>query len=655
MHSIGLQASIRKQLQGVELSPSSYNTAWVAMVPLRGSQSACFPQCIEWIMKNQNNDGSWGINPLGSTVNKDILLSSLACVLALKKWNIGSDQIRKGLSFIGKNFSVAMDDKLVAPVGFNITFSGLLSLATQMGLEIPVTQTDIDGIFHLRKIELERDAGGTVSARKAFMAYVSEGLGSLQDWDFIMTNQRKNGSLFDSPSTTAMAAIHIYDDKALNYLDALANKSGGSVPARYPQNLYSKICMVDTLENTGISLNFVREIGDILDMTYRCWMQNEEELMLDMVTCAKAFRLLRMHGYDITSDGMAQYAEQSSFDDSIHGIPRSVIPEVEYNLKFPLYATLDRLEHRRNIEQFKPEGFHLLKSGHCGSGANKEILTLAIDEFHSTQSLYKQELHYIESWVAESRLDELMKFARVMPLASHLSAAASMFPRELSDARIAWTQNALLTTVVDDLFDHAGSMEEMENFVALIEKWDDHSEIGFCSERVEIIFNALYNTHKQIGAKAMLWLETIRGAMTEAKWRLDKYSPTTLEEYLSASRYSFAQGPVVFTTMYLVGPELSEEAVRSKEYKDMFRHMSIASRLLNDMQSYEREMKQGKINSVMLKALSRDGGSPASIEEAKRELRSVIKACRLELQRLVFREGGIVPRPCRELFWLMSK
>jgi hypothetical protein len=30
-------------------------------------------------------------------------------------------------------------------------------------------------------------------------------------------------------------------------------------------------------------------------------MHNEEELMLEMGTCAMAFRLLRMHGYDITS------------------------------------------------------------------------------------------------------------------------------------------------------------------------------------------------------------------------------------------------------------------------------------------------------------------------------------------------------------------
>lgn len=59
------------------------------------------------------------------------------------------------------------------------------------------------------------------------MAYVSEGLGSLQDWDEVMEYQRKNGSLFNSPSTTAAAAIYSFNDKALNYLDSLTNKFGG--------------------------------------------------------------------------------------------------------------------------------------------------------------------------------------------------------------------------------------------------------------------------------------------------------------------------------------------------------------------------------------------------------------------------------------------
>lgn len=61
-----------------------------------------------------------------------------------------------GLNFVGRNFSIAMDGQNVAPVGYTITFSGMLSLATSMGLKIPVMQTDIDGIFYLREVELER-------------------------------------------------------------------------------------------------------------------------------------------------------------------------------------------------------------------------------------------------------------------------------------------------------------------------------------------------------------------------------------------------------------------------------------------------------------------------------------------------------------------
>ena len=53
----------------------------------------------------------------------------------------------------------------------------------------------------------------------------------------------------------------------------------------------------------------------------------------------------------------------------------------------------------------------------------------------------------------------------------YLSAAATIFPPELSDARISWAKNGVLTTVVDDFFDVGGSKEELENLIALVEKY----------------------------------------------------------------------------------------------------------------------------------------------------------------------------------------
>jgi hypothetical protein len=31
------------------------------------------------------------------------------------------------------------------------------------------------------------------------------------------------------------------------------------------------------------------------------WLQRDEEIMLDVATCAMAFRILRMNGYDVSS------------------------------------------------------------------------------------------------------------------------------------------------------------------------------------------------------------------------------------------------------------------------------------------------------------------------------------------------------------------
>jgi len=49
-----------------------------------------------------------------------------------------------------------MDGQTTAPIGFNITFATMLSLAIDMGLEFPIRQTDVHGILELREMELKR-------------------------------------------------------------------------------------------------------------------------------------------------------------------------------------------------------------------------------------------------------------------------------------------------------------------------------------------------------------------------------------------------------------------------------------------------------------------------------------------------------------------
>ena len=78
-----------------EISVSAYDTAWVGLVPsLDDPTSPQFPKSLDWIMKNQFPDGSWGNEDL--FLAYDRVCSTLACVVALKTWNIGHDKVQRG-------------------------------------------------------------------------------------------------------------------------------------------------------------------------------------------------------------------------------------------------------------------------------------------------------------------------------------------------------------------------------------------------------------------------------------------------------------------------------------------------------------------------------------------------------------------------------
>jgi len=59
--------------------------------------------------------------------------------------------------------------------------------------------------------------------------------------------------------------------------------------------------MIDSLERLGIDRHFEEEIQSVLDETYRYWLEGEENIFLDPTTCAMAFRMLRLNGYDVSS------------------------------------------------------------------------------------------------------------------------------------------------------------------------------------------------------------------------------------------------------------------------------------------------------------------------------------------------------------------
>jgi len=79
-------------------------------------------------------------------------------------------------------------------------------------------------------------------------------------------------------------------------------------------------------------------------------------------------------------------------------------------------------------------------------------------------------LSIICRWIVESKLDKL-EFARQKLAYCYFSSAAILHSPKLSDARISWAKNGVLTTVVDDFFDVGSSEEEQVNLIQLMEKY----------------------------------------------------------------------------------------------------------------------------------------------------------------------------------------
>lgn len=106
MNQVSISKEIEKRVEWIksmlssmddgDISISAYDTAWVALIPkvVDGISSPQFPSSLEWIANNQLPDGSWGDSQIFSA--HDRILNTLACVVALKSWNLHPQKSHKG-------------------------------------------------------------------------------------------------------------------------------------------------------------------------------------------------------------------------------------------------------------------------------------------------------------------------------------------------------------------------------------------------------------------------------------------------------------------------------------------------------------------------------------------------------------------------------
>ncbi|KAJ9543441.1 hypothetical protein OSB04_023148 [Centaurea solstitialis] len=375
-----------------------------------------------------------------------------------------------------------------------------------------------------------------------------EGVPNLE-WEKLVKLQCKDGSFLFSPSSTAFALMQTKDQKCLQYLTNIVTKFNGGVPTAYPLDLFEHIWVVDRLQRLGISRYFKSEVEGCIEYIYRvevyhiygldmhtfyehvlkniwnfrywtkdgiCWARNTN--VQDIDDTAMAFRLLRMHGYEVSPDVFRQFEKDGKFvcfvgqttqattgmfnllrashvlfpgekilDDAKKFsynylkekrstnelldkwiITKDLPGEVGYALDVPWYVSLPRLETRCYLEQYGGEddvwiGKTLYRMGNV---SNNTYLEMAKMDYNKCLAIHQLEWNTLQQWHLGFDIGRFGMSNITSLLVAYYLAAASVFEPERSNERIAWAKTTTLVDAISSLFDSRQlSKEHREDFV----------------------------------------------------------------------------------------------------------------------------------------------------------------------------------------------
>ncbi|KAH9796845.1 (E,E)-geranyllinalool synthase [Citrus sinensis] len=692
------------------VSPSAYDTAWLAMIPdsEQPFSRPMFENCLNWVLNNQREDGSWGELDGHGNNTIESLPATLACIIVLKRWNSGNPhQIQNGgltelhsflscLDYVRANVEKLVGDNNYEqrPRWFAIVFPAMLELASAVGLEIvfphPIRGAVID-ILNQRQQILDSEELVGKNHYPPLLAYL-EALPPLYDahQEQIAKRLSFDGSLFHSPSATARAYMATGNDKCLAYLQSLVQTcADDGVPPLYPiDEDLMKLCIVNQLQRLGLAEHFLQEIKDVLAQVYRNY--KNEELSANPINSeptqlykdSLAFQLLRMHGYSVSPWTFCWFLNNPEILDEIEKNPEyfsSVMLNV-YRATDLMFAEEYELQEARSFARKSLE-----KTMTTGSRGPDDVTFTSFRKVieHELDFPWLTRMEHLEyrMWIEEKDMNALwmgkasfhrwsrdnnlsdMGFGREKTTYCYFATAAAIgvsLPYD-SHVRLILAKSAILITVADDFFDMEGSLNELKSLADAVKRWDGKGLSGHS----KTIFGALDSLVSELAEKHLqqqgrditndlkdIWYETFASWLTEATWSKSGRTPS-MEEYLETGMISIAAHTLVLTASCFLNPSLPNYKFRPAQYDTVTKLLMLVPRLLNDIQSYQKEIADGKQNSVILYLRE---NPEADIEDSVAYVRELIATKEKELLEHALMDGfSDLPRPCKQLHLFCMK
>ncbi|KAB1669772.1 hypothetical protein ES319_1Z011900v1 [Gossypium barbadense] len=425
-----------------------------------------------------------------------------------------------------------------------------------------------------------------------------------------------------------------------------------------------KLELIDTLQRLGLSYHFEAEINNTLKNISSDRISTAAWKKENLYATALEFRLLRQHGYKVDQDVFTYFMDdvgniKSSLNQDFKGLLnlyeasylllegetmlekarelaakllKQYLKEnndhqylsmlVDHALELPLHWRMPRLEARWFIDEYEKS-----------KDKNPIILELAILDYNIVQSIHQEDLRYASTWWKELGLGKRFSFARDRLMENFLWTVGMEIAPEDGKSRIFLTMVYALITVIDDVYDLYGTLDELELLTDVVERWDINA-IQRLPDYMKIYYHALYNsvnemafdTLKEQGINVIpflkkLWTDLCKAYLLEAKWYYSGYTPT-LQEYIDNAWISIG-GSLVLAHSYLVNDHITEEGLHSiqENYSDIVYRSSVIVRLANDLATSSYELKRGDIPKSIQCYMHESG---ASEEEAREHIRSLI-------------------------------
>jgi halimadienyl-diphosphate synthase len=322
------------------MSETAYDTAWLARVPDPTDHARrAFPTTIDWLVRHQHADGSWGGRV---AVVHDRVVSTLAAVLALVDWpgTRATRAVERGIVYLARALP-RIDEDFVETVGFELIMPPLLARARRLGLALPVAAAA--SIDRLRAEKLQRLPPAFAYFGLTSLTHSLEFLGEDLQPDLVRRWRASNGSYGASPSATAYVLTHEWDEGAASYLRAvLALSNDGGACNVFPFEIFERAWVLYLL---GPLAKRVAAHRPVLARLAADWSPagvgfTHEGVGPDGDDTAMAFRVLNDYGLLPRSSGVLRLFEA---DDHFFCLPLERNPSVSTNAHI-----LDALNAVRN-------------------------------------------------------------------------------------------------------------------------------------------------------------------------------------------------------------------------------------------------------------------------------------------------------------------